>query len=613
MSCLIFPDNSCFHLNNFYLVIKLHLGKFADVNYYKVSIQEINQTNLNINLNRTTLGLLRIGDINGGLSRELQLRHVLQDNEMISELLAFGVEKVSSLNIEDERHLENSFSYPKLDADLSARTDCVFSRTNNSNYTVELDSHQSINNYNELSSKKSYFGENYEETEDYEYLEDEPRELTNAKPNLKLLLLSYLPTEGQSLNIWLQKKHSCEISLELTNQVCQLFQQTYQQGWCFFQIIPQFIQVDSTIKFFDLSNVCLVGEKVPSSKETGYCAPEIAFDCTISEGMGTYIIGTLLYQAIYQQLPDAKLHSNSLDIQPIPGIYQIISLCLAPVIQERISLIQLSKVLAETEKTFRNCKVQWDVASRSTIGLSMHRLHNEDNYGVQQYSSSYKDGILAVLADGMGGLAQGELASKLAVQAVIETPINCSIDNDKCNEWLISVVKKVNKYVTENVNKGGTTLRIAWANFRHLRIAHVGDSRIYLIHKEILCQLSEDHSLVAMLLADGAITYKESQKHPQRNVLTKCIGLKETLKSGYIQTLQSFGSSSSIFVEQNDIVLLCSDGVWGLGPQNELAEIFTKNRSLKTAVNNTINLVLSRGARDNATIVAMRCSLSNQY
>ncbi len=614
MSCLIVQENTCFQLNNFYLVIKSHLGKFADVDYYKVSIQEVNQTNPNVNLNSTTLGLLRIGDINGRLSRELQLRHVLQENEMISELLAFGVEEVySSSNTEDERYLENSFNYPKLDADLSAQIDFGLSCTNNNNYPAELDSHQIINNYNELSSKKSYFDKDYEDTEDYEYLEDEQTKPTNTSPNPKLLLLSYLPTEGQTLHIWLQKKHSREMSLALTNQVCQLFQQTYQQGWCFFQIIPQFIQVDSTIKFFDLSNVCLVGERVTSSRETDYCAPEIAFDCTVSEGMSTYILGTLLYQSIYQQLPDAKLNSNSLDIQSIPGIYQIISLCLSPVIEERISLTQLLKVLGETKQTFRNCKVQWDVASRSTIGLSRQRLHNEDNYGVQQYSSSYNDMILAVLADGMGGLEQGELASQLAVQAVIETPIDCSTDNDKCNEWLISVVKKANKYVTENINKGGTTLSIAWANSRHLRIAHVGDSRIYLIRKEMLCQLSEDHSLVAMLLADGDITYEESQKHPQRNILTRCVGSKETLKSGHVQTLQSFGSSSSILIEQDDIIILCSDGVWGLVPQTELAEIFTKNRSLKIAVNNTINLVLLRGARDNATIVAMRCSLSNQY
>jgi protein phosphatase len=214
----------------------------------------------------------------------------------------------------------------------------------------------------------------------------------------------------------------------------------------------------------------------------------------------------------------------------------------------------------------------------------------------------------------MGGLAQGEIASHLAVKTVMETPVDYLVDSEEqCNEWLISVVKKANKRVIENVNKGGTTLSIVWVNSRQLRIAHIGDSRIYLIRKQMICQLSEDHSLVAMLLADGDITYAESQKHPQRNILTKCIGSKEKLNSSHIQTLQSFGSDLSMLLEQDDIIILCSDGVWDLVPQIELAEIFIDNHNLKIAVDNTINLVLARGARDNATILAMKCNLSNQY
>ncbi len=163
------------------------------------------------------------------------------------------------------------------------------------------------------------------------------------------------------------------------------------------------------------------------------------------------------------------------------------------------------------------------------------------------------------------------------------------------------------------MDKGGTTLSIVWASFRQLRIAHVGDSRIYLIRKNMICQLSEDHSLVAMLLANGDITYEESYKHKKRNILTRCIGSKDVLDPSYVQTLQFFGSELSILLEQDDIVILCSDGVWDLIPPTELAEIFAGSRNLKLAVNNSIDLVLTRGARDNATIVAMKCNLLNQY
>ena len=613
MSCLIVKEDTCFQLNNFYLVVQLHLGKFADVNYYQVTIQEI-ETDPNLNFKKP--GLLRIGDVNGGLSCELQLRHALKENSAVSELITFCIEEVELFsNIDKESDLEESFNYPNLDTKLIQKTDFVLeNHLTKSNPANESDLNQTTNNENVAPNTESYFDGDWEETENYDYLEDDSAEITNVSPNSKLILLSYLPTAGQTLDIWLQKKHSYELALDVTNQVCQLFQQAYQQEWCFFQVIPQFIQVNSTIKFFDLTNVRLVSEKVGSVRETEYCAPEIAFDCPVSEGMSAYIIGVLLYQAIYQQLPNTKPNFSFSTIPPIPGIHQIINLCLFPIVNERISLTQLTEVLKETQQTVSSCKVQWDVASRSTMGLSMQRLHNEDSYGVQQYSSSYKDVILAVLADGMGGLAQGELASYLAVKTVIETPIDCfDYSEAECNEWLVAVVKKANKYVREKVIKGGTTLSVVWANSRHLRIAHVGDSRIYLIRKNMICQLSEDHSLVAILLAKGDITYAESYKHKKRNVLTKCIGLKDILDSSYVQTLQSFDSKLSILLEQDDIVILCSDGVWDLIPPTELAEIFTATINLRLAVNNTIDLVLTRGARDNATIVAMKCNLLNQY
>ena len=84
---------------------------------------------------------------------------------------------------------------------------------------------------------------------------------------------------------------------------------------------------------------------------------------------------------------------------------------------------------------------------------------------------------------------------------------------------------------------GGTTLSITLAVGRDLAIAHVGDSRIYLLRQGEIRQLSEDHSLVAMLVASGQITPEESLDHPDRNVLTKSIGSKRRLSDGYVQQL----------------------------------------------------------------------------
>ncbi|NET58790.1 MAG: bifunctional protein-serine/threonine kinase/phosphatase [Symploca sp. SIO2E6] len=115
---------------------------------------------------------------------------------------------------------------------------------------------------------------------------------------------------------------------------------------------------------------------------------------------------------------------------------------------------------------------------------------------------------------------------------------------------------------------------------RDLSIAHVGDSRIFLLRKGIICQLSEDHSMVAMLLASGEITYQESLNHPDRSILIKSLGSKKRLSAGYVQDLSSFGAELSLTLEDGDILLLCSDRVWDLVSANQLAEIIKTEGAL---------------------------------
>jgi protein phosphatase len=142
-------------------------------------------------------------------------------------------------------------------------------------------------------------------------------------------------------------------------------------------------------------------------------------------------------------------------------------------------------------------------------------------------------------------------------------------------------------------------------------VAHVGDSRIYLIRQGKIQQLSEDHSLVAMLVANGEITEEESLTHPDRNVLLKSIGSKKHLSEGYVQNLSRTTSNLSMTLENEDILLLCSDGVWDLVPTQELAEIFSQFESLQMAVDQTIQRVINKGATDNATLLAMQCFMTS--
>ena len=451
-----------------------------------------------------------------------------------------------------------------------------------------------------------------------EYLEEEfyPEEKVSYElSSHKLLLLSYLPNTDETLENWLTQSHSLEYSLLLVCQVYQFFRHVHQQQWCVVQIFPQFIQLGTPVKFFDLTGAYPVGDQLTSSFLGEYCAPEIAYNinCTINEQMSAYTVGVLLYQAIHQKLPTQN-YDIDLEIKRIPLIYQILKLCLSPIPEERFPLSQLLSLLVESRKSILTPQIQWNVYGRSTVGLSTSRLQNEDSYGVRQQCLSNSEPILlGVVADGMGGMADGEVASRLAVQTVLEAHIPVDINSQKQRAaWLAALVQKANTCVTDNVRDGGTTLSLVAALGRDLMIAHVGDSRIFLLRKKQICQLSEDHSMVAMLLASGQITYEQSQSHPDRNILIRSLGSKRRLSDDYIHDLSRFGSIS-ISLEDGDILLLCSDGVWDLVAADELAEIFTGDRTLHSAVELTIQQVLARGAHDNATILALKCCIENSY
>lgn len=218
--------------------------------------------------------------------------------------------------------------------------------------------------------------------------------------------------------------------------------------------------------------------------------------------------------------------------------------------------------------------------------------------------------ILAAVADGMGGLADGEMASQAAI-TVLENAdfiLNTTSPQDRQN-YLNNLVSESNQAVIETTNSAGTTLSSLIAIGPYLNIAHVGDSRIYMIRNNVICQISEDHSLVGMLVANGQITIEESLKHEDRSVLLRSLGSKPHISSEYIQTLERFGQDISLTLQDKDTLLLCSDGVWDLVNSTELLEIFTQATCLQNAVESTIDLVLSKGANDNATLIALRINI----
>ena len=555
---LIIKENICFRIDNLQIEIISYLGQLTpDIYYFQVNIISEKP------------GLLRIGATNSALNQELELRKRLGDYKLVTELLAHSQDNIT-IEIKPQNIPEIATIFSPIP---------------------------------EIDTASEYLQK--------EYLEDEyypETEISTNISNQKLLLITYLPKENQTLETWLKTEHSLEESIFLTSQICQLCRYLHQRGWCFINILPQFIQMGTPIQFFDLTSAYPLGETLNSGLIGNYCAPELAY-CKnpIHETMSSYTVAALLYHIIHKQTLSTD-QTIEIQINPIPIIYQILKICLSSLPEERFPLEQLLKILVRTRQNISTPKINWQIASISTVGLSINRLQNEDNYGIKQQKISDRETILlAAIADGMGGMSQGELASQLAIKTVLETPIffqNQTIE--QYQEWLENLFIQANETVSNQLKDGGTTLSVIFAISQQLIISHVGDSRIYLLRQGQIKQLSQDHSLVAMLVASEQITEAESLDHPDRNILTKSIGTKRRLSDGYVQDLKQTTPELSMKLEHEDIILLCSDGVWDLVPKNEIAEIFTPDQNLQKSVDLTINKVLERGASDNATLLALQ-------
>jgi protein phosphatase len=230
---------------------------------------------------------------------------------------------------------------------------------------------------------------------------------------------------------------------------------------------------------------------------------------------------------------------------------------------------------------------------RTDTGLQ--RRGNED--------SSYARAPVFVLADGMGGAQSGEVASQIVVDAFsVGLP-----DEGTPEERLSVVVQRANREIhersqSEAENAGmGTTVTAAYLDEDAVALAHVGDSRGYLLRDGELSRLTEDHSLVEELLRDGRLTEEEAFEHPQRSVITRALGIDPIVE---IDTW-------TYPLRPGDVVLLCSDGLSDMLTEPQIERVLLDSPDLTTAADRLIHDANAAGGRDNITVVMFRVELAS--
>lgn len=242
------------------------------------------------------------------------------------------------------------------------------------------------------------------------------------------------------------------------------------------------------------------------------------------------------------------------------------------------------------------------IKSAGATNIGRKRKVNQDSYLMEPGSG------LFVVADGMGGHAGGETASKLTVETVVQSVLNDkgSSLNMAPNDLLMGAIHRANTavYSTAEKNKAlqgmGTTVVSMYFDQGKIFVGHVGDSRVYMARKKQLWQITKDHSLVNEKLKAGIITREQMKKDKSRNVITRSVGFESSVLVDIYQREVSPG----------ELYFACSDGLSGMVSDEELLSTIEQfgwnSDDLGPLVNTLIEKANANGGDDNVTVVVAR-------
>jgi PPM family protein phosphatase len=249
------------------------------------------------------------------------------------------------------------------------------------------------------------------------------------------------------------------------------------------------------------------------------------------------------------------------------------------------------------------------ITYKAITDVGRKRKGNEDSLFVNAEQN------LFVVADGMGGHAAGEVASKIAVDAINEFVVltagdeeitwpfgldeNMSYDGNRLKTAVRFANRKVLEATKERSEYEGmaTTVAAVLVDGDSANLAHVGDSRVYLVRGQELIQLTSDHSWVNEQIQSGVISADQARSHPLRNVVTRALGGKADLQVD-MQVHE---------IEPQDVLLLCSDGLTTMIPDDEIARFMNESGGdIEGAARALVDAANARGGEDNITVVLLK-------
>lgn len=234
-------------------------------------------------------------------------------------------------------------------------------------------------------------------------------------------------------------------------------------------------------------------------------------------------------------------------------------------------------------------------AACSDVG--MRRRGNEDRYALAPDLGLY------LVADGMGGHSAGQVASELAADGCLRAIQALRGAGASPTEKLRAAVAAANRGIYQAAQDHpeyagmGTTLVAFLAEGGRAALAHVGDSRAYLVRGGRIRQLTDDHSIVGELLRRHEISEHDAREHPHRHVLTRALGVREAVEPDLAE----------LTPEVQDVFVLCSDGLTTHVEDHEIAKEVAETTDVEASCDSLVELANRRGGEDNTTVVVVRC------
>ncbi len=462
--------------------------------------------------------------------------------------------------------------------------------------------------------------------------------------NTEYLVIEY-PLGLPLWDAWDEPENNSGVRYGWLQKIAAGLQALHQVGVIFEGIRPDVIVIaeGGQPRITDLAGVLPVPlPPNPPIKATLYTAPELILTPNTADARSDlYSFGAMLYSLEYlhhpleekdfeRQFVPLQITERFPDVHPL--FLRLINKTFTRDLYTRFPTDEMGKTdpsgFTELIKTLGVCgrafdDVRLDIAAWTTTG--MVRTGNEDAltvlHGVDTRQDELGEYAMVLLCDGMGGYEAGELAAAMALDEMrkylLRQPIFAAlignpgptdpVDPKKYQEILRDALKHANKEVftaSRTPGRGkrgmGCTAECVYIDSRNVIAGHVGDSRVYHLHRGRLIQLTRDQTLVNRLVELGQLSEKEAEDHPRKNELQQAIGGQPDVMPG----------TYSGKLMRGDWVLVCSDGLTNHIGNKELETMLTREaaNSAEEAARRLLNLVNLRGATDNATIVVVRAS-----